>query len=175
METCKHCKRSRPEYIADPSCAKGGYCEWIKAEPAPRDKHLDRSIDVKKAAPLWLPLHTYDNQGANVIFSAQPSVTFKPKGLMLFDLPPDAGLEYCRLANEEAVLAGHGPLPAKVFARAESYEKLKARVENGEEFFSEWINSVPCRPCNRLTISLRTQVISGFIHTQAAFWGVGYL
>lgn len=25
---CNHCNRKRPEYIADPSCRMGGYCEW---------------------------------------------------------------------------------------------------------------------------------------------------
>jgi len=28
MEKCKHCQRERPDCMTDPSCAKGGYCEW---------------------------------------------------------------------------------------------------------------------------------------------------
>ena len=27
-ESCKKCGRSRPSYIADPTCAAGGYCDW---------------------------------------------------------------------------------------------------------------------------------------------------
>ena len=27
-ETCRKCWRTRPDYIADPTCVKGGYCEW---------------------------------------------------------------------------------------------------------------------------------------------------
>lgn len=28
MEKCKHCQRERPDYVTDPSCEKGGYCDW---------------------------------------------------------------------------------------------------------------------------------------------------
>lgn len=28
MEKCRLCHRKRPDYITDPSCEKGGYCEW---------------------------------------------------------------------------------------------------------------------------------------------------
>ena len=28
MEKCRLCKRERPDFITDPSCEKGGYCEW---------------------------------------------------------------------------------------------------------------------------------------------------
>jgi len=34
MEKCKLCQRERPTYIADPSCAKGGYCEWEEVAEA---------------------------------------------------------------------------------------------------------------------------------------------
>lgn len=28
MTRCKHCNREKPDFTADPTCAKGGYCEW---------------------------------------------------------------------------------------------------------------------------------------------------
>ena len=28
-ELCSKCRRHRPQYIADPSCMKGGYCLWV--------------------------------------------------------------------------------------------------------------------------------------------------
>lgn len=28
MKRCRHCNREKPDYGADLSCAKGGYCEW---------------------------------------------------------------------------------------------------------------------------------------------------
>jgi hypothetical protein len=28
MEKCRLCHRERPDFITDPSCEKGGYCEW---------------------------------------------------------------------------------------------------------------------------------------------------
>ncbi len=31
---CRQCERKRPEYIADPSCSKGGYCEWVEVASA---------------------------------------------------------------------------------------------------------------------------------------------
>lgn len=53
MEKCKHCKRDKPDYIADPSCAKGGYCEWQNQPPSVTVTHLNGSkvtpIDVSWA------------------------------------------------------------------------------------------------------------------------------
>jgi len=42
---CQHCKRERPEYIADPSCAKGGYCEWVEVQP----------VEAKETCYSWCP------------------------------------------------------------------------------------------------------------------------
>lgn len=30
---CTKCGRERPDYIADPSCPEGGYCNWVEPEP----------------------------------------------------------------------------------------------------------------------------------------------
>lgn len=122
---------------------------------------------------MWLPLTMIDDcKAERVNFCAQPDMNFKPIGLMLWDLPPDAWLEVCKISNEEVVLASYTKLPAKVFARAESYEKLKARVENGEELFSEWMSCPPMTAANRATVVLSSQFPSGFLHTRAAFWGL---
>ena len=32
IEVCKVCRRNRPTYIADPTCPKGGYCEWVETK-----------------------------------------------------------------------------------------------------------------------------------------------
>lgn len=29
-ERCSRCRRTRPNYIADPTCPKGGYCAWVE-------------------------------------------------------------------------------------------------------------------------------------------------
>lgn len=34
IEVCKVCRRNRPTYIADPTCPKGGYCEWVETVAA---------------------------------------------------------------------------------------------------------------------------------------------
>lgn len=172
MQKCKHCERIRPDYIADPSCAKGGYCEWenVKRTIALADNYPK----PVKWRPMWLPLLHYGaiyQDTRSVQFSAQPELTFKPRGLMFWNLPPDAMLDYCRITNQEAILAGHGSLPAAAFARAESYESLKARVENGEEFFNEWISAPFMSPANRVSLQLSSYMMYGFQETKAAFWG----
>jgi hypothetical protein len=40
-ERCSQCGRARPDYIADPTCTKGGYCLW--AMPSGRSIALDAS------------------------------------------------------------------------------------------------------------------------------------
>ena len=40
-ERCSQCGRERPDYIADPTCTKGGYCLW--AMPSGRSIALDAS------------------------------------------------------------------------------------------------------------------------------------
>lgn len=32
-ERCVKCCRERPTYISDPTCSKGGYCEWAFFQP----------------------------------------------------------------------------------------------------------------------------------------------
>ncbi len=52
MERCKHCQREKPDYGADMTCAKGGYCEWH--DPA----QLIESIINPTVVPLdvsWAP------------------------------------------------------------------------------------------------------------------------
>jgi len=126
---------------------------------------------VFKVEPMWLPMSCLNLRGETVIFSGEPYSPFKPMGLMLWDLPPDAQLEQCNICNRESIIVGHGSLPAKVFARAQSYETLKARVENGEELFSEWIAAPAMQVGNRAIVRLKSEIPHGFIHTQAAFWG----
>lgn len=36
-DICRKCGRARPDCIADPSCSKGGYCEWV---PVPQESAL---------------------------------------------------------------------------------------------------------------------------------------
>lgn len=42
---CRHCGRQRPEYIVDPSCEKGGYCDWVEVV----------SVETKETCFAWCP------------------------------------------------------------------------------------------------------------------------
>ena len=105
------------------------------------------------------------------VFAAQPDYLFKPVGLMIWDIPEDAILHSCKIANEETVVASHGQLPAKVFARAQTYERLKEPVENGEEFFGEWMDAPSMNPSNRAEVIL-SSLTGTFERTRVAFWGI---
>ncbi len=187
MEQCIYCKRERPTYITDASCSKGGYCDWqtteldVVGDAIDSDEledafnslgrpRLIRMPRPTKAVRMWLPLNRLDGSGDSTTFSTQPDIVFKPCGLMFWNLPDDAILEICRVCNQEVVLAGYGPLPAKIFARAQSYEDLKKLVEDGETLFNEWISCPAVTPANRIYIILRSK-IGSFSNTQAAFWG----
>lgn len=37
-ERCRKCSRKRPDYIADPTCSAGGYCEWASFEITNRER-----------------------------------------------------------------------------------------------------------------------------------------
>lgn len=148
------------------------YYGFLVADPFPESEpkllsHAKPAIAKK----MWMPFPPPNSVTGTVYFTIQPDVPFKPMGLMLWDLPEDASLEMCKIANEECVIASYGKLPAKVFARAESYEKLKELVENGEEFFSEWLDAPPITPANRVTVILSSETGS-FEKTRAAFWGL---
>jgi hypothetical protein len=43
MEKCKHCQRDKPDYGADMTCGKGGYCEWEETQIVPGTMPLDVS------------------------------------------------------------------------------------------------------------------------------------
>lgn len=43
MEKCKHCQRDKPDYGADMTCAKGGYCEWEETQIIPGTIPIDVS------------------------------------------------------------------------------------------------------------------------------------
>lgn len=135
------------------------------------DNSFTRLPGTFKVEGMWLPLGCNHLEKEEICFSASPYMHFKPRGLMFWDLPPDAGLISCQIFNREVILVGHGPLPAKVFARAQSYEAVKARVEKGEELFNEWIAAPAMSPANTVRIILATQFVHGFINTKAAFWG----
>lgn len=50
IEICSKCGRDRPDSIADPSCDRGGYCNWIDARTYPQDNSLfvvDRLVAFK--------------------------------------------------------------------------------------------------------------------------------
>lgn len=120
----------------------------------------------------WLPFEFIgDRRSELVTFSAQPIVMFKPIGLMFWGLPPGAELLACQMMHRETILAGFGNLPAQIFSRAQSYEQLAALVDKGEEIFHDWMTAFELTPANVIRIILKSDIPSGFLHTQVAMWG----
>lgn len=178
MPNCIHCNRTKPDALAmfiDDTCSMGGRCEWSEDEEEKKGSYLPAPRKLQRVGRMWMPLLGVQYPTAHWgTFTAQPDLYFKPVGLMLWDLPDDAILEQCKVMNQEVIICSHGKLPAKAFARAESYEALKKRVDDGEELFNEWMDAPAISPANRVYLLLSSASNASFANTRAAFWGHSY-
>jgi hypothetical protein len=152
----------------------GGRCEWDD-DAIQKALHFPAQRQLTRVGRMWMPLMGVVYPTAHWgTFTAQPDLYFKPIGLMLWDVPDDAILEQCKVMNREVIICSHGKLPAKAFARAETYEALKKRVDDGEELFNEWMDAPAISPANRVYLLLSSVSNASFEKTRAAFWGHSY-
>lgn len=128
---------------------------------------------VSNTRPSWLGFSIFEHSERyeTVTFIGQPYMPFKAKGLMLWDVPPNAMIKAIHVGRDNEVLASTDSIPARIFTRAISYEALKRRIENGEEDFNSWIELSVCPPGNIIRITLSSPMPDAFISTQVAMWG----
>jgi len=54
-QVCVACGRKRPEYIADPSCGYGGYCNWASAASLIFRDDIEREAWGRAYTAEWNP------------------------------------------------------------------------------------------------------------------------
>lgn len=72
-------------------------------------------------------------RGYERVYWAQPQVHFKPKGIMIWGVPEDGDVTHIWIGKRLQVVATLGPIPAKWFSMAQSYEQIAKALEDGVE------------------------------------------
>ncbi len=100
-------------------------------------------------------------------FRALPQMSFKPRGLMLWNIEPGTMLRQCVISLQEQVLVSTDPVPAQFFTMAQSYEQVAKAIEQGSEPPS-WCDFQAVQPGCSITLEFTGNRID---HIQAAMWG----
>lgn len=72
-------------------------------------------------------------RGYERVYWAMPQLHFKPKGLMIWGVPDDGDVTHIWIGRRLQVVATLGPIPAKWFSMAQSYEQIEAALKDGIE------------------------------------------
>lgn len=92
---------------------------------------------VSKKMMLPFPNKSSDTgdlgRGYERVYWAQPQVHFKPKGLMIWGVPDDGDVTHIWIGRRLQVVATLGPIPAKWFSMAQSYEQIEQALKDGVE------------------------------------------
>lgn len=185
---CLLCKRDRPDALADQSCKMGGFCEWSEEEkPEPIQGNLiyrgNPKAEVTESWPYygrgptpfkaWLGFpNAWSHAGGNELtLHVQPKRPFKPKGLMLFNLPLAAELTSVKVCNVELILGAS--VQASIFAQTKSYAELQQLILDEVYEPPDWFDAPALSPENQASISLRSSYpITAPDDIKAAFWGL---
>lgn len=66
------------------------------------------------------------------VYSTEPQVIFKPKGLMIWGAPDDAEVMHVKIGRSPQLTATWGPIPARWFSTFQSYEEVAKAIEEGK-------------------------------------------
>lgn len=66
-------------------------------------------------------------------FIATPQRLFRPRGLMLWEVPPRAMLEQCLVGMNHQILVSCDPVPAQFFTMGQSFEQIQKLLKEGVE------------------------------------------
>ena len=80
-----------------------------------------------------LPLGDVNREPGGRTFTGHPDVAFKPRGLMIWNAPDDAQVMHILIGPNYQLVASVGPIPAKWFAIAQSYEQVWQMQQQGLE------------------------------------------
>lgn len=141
---CNNCGHEDLHYIAagQDICTHEGGCECEcystgekkPAEPAGKYIGLHRPVTRR----MMLPFERKEDFGGEIfgwrrLYLAQPQVPFKPRGLMIWGAPDDADVTQIWIGRNLQVVAALGPIPAKWFSMAQSYEQVERLLKEGIE------------------------------------------
>lgn len=142
-----------------------------KRERLPRPRHA--------ALRMMLPFQSApsdsgrDGLGYVRIFSSQPQCIFKPRGLMIWGAPDDADVQQIWIGKNLQVVAALGPIPAKWFSMAQSYEQVELALAAGTEPPS-WPDFEAARAAMNVQVNISSQnkLPPGI---KLVMWGLGIL
>jgi hypothetical protein len=80
-----------------------------------------------------MPFTMVRSNPGECLLMAHPQIPFKPRGLMLFDLPERAEVTINRIGMNEQLTVCAGVLPARWFAQAQSFEQIAQALDEGKE------------------------------------------
>lgn len=162
---CVHCSKSyeadQPAALSAYSCAAGGYCE-AQSDRAPSslagmfgDDDGDDLLQLEREAlglagrRGWLRpapppvfdvegLLTFERSSTNPrIFEASPQRSFKPRGLLLWDVGT-LSIEAATIGRDHQLVQSWPAIPARFFATALSFEQLQQMAREGREPSGAW-------------------------------------
>lgn len=146
---CTNCGHSDPHYVAagqdicthEKDGVKDCDCECYSTKDAPlidpervRRSLLRPPVAKRMLLPFRPPEDTgYDGLGYRRVYTAEPQVIFKPKGLMLWGELDDAEVTHVKIGRDYQLVATWGPIPARWFSMAKSYEEVMKAFEEGKD------------------------------------------
>ena len=103
---------------------------------------------------------------------ATPREPFKPRGLMLWNLPDDTMVSACHCGNHREVLASQDPVPAMFFATALSFEQVEALLKMNKEP-ATWCTFSPLQQGTYVKLYLTRDgiLLTEDSKIRAAMWG----
>lgn len=104
-----------------PDCAADFSCEPL-GKPFHKSAHDE---------PMFRTLLGFELKGST--WEAMPQRLFRPRGLMLWDVPPKAMVSQCLVGNQMQILCSWAPVPARFFTMGQSYERIKQLLAEGVE------------------------------------------
>lgn len=91
--------------------------------------HRPRPEPIAREALLPFEL----GRGHSRTFMASPQKPFKPRGLMLWDVPHALNVEATIIGNNHQLMVAFGKVPALWFAQAQTFEQVVADRAKGKE------------------------------------------
>jgi hypothetical protein len=132
-------------------------------------------VEVFMNSKAWCSFERTADYRANderIVFQCYPMKRFKPLGLMLFGVSKGMTVQ-CYIRNMDGLdVASYGTLPAQIFARAYSYEKLYQMLKEGEANLNEWADFAEVDVGNVLRIVLGAPRPGMLEEVQVAMWGM---
>ena len=114
-----------------------------------------------------LPLHYIGNG----VWTQTAQMPFKPRGLMIWDAPPRTTVAHVVIGIGLEMVSSLGPVPARWFMMADSYEQIAKQLDAGKEppGWNDW-SQLEVGQAIRVTLELEKKPLDESA-AQLVFWG----